>query len=295
MFLPSTVDVWRLMPWQRPYIIHEQLPFLVCSAGQRSEPGEGHAGEKPSIINRVLVSKRKKNQKQMKSLWATWSSHGYPCSLQSSWARRPLDVPSNSKDSRSLRKEKRIVKPWEKQSLPYPKHSEFQTAHAGHTGWTHSNVFSTSQQTYSCNPILYKIWKANAASVLLQPKDLLGSSPYGFQRIQAMVVFALVMLFIQHSQLGMHGGIQWKPLRASSCFQGILALNLLSQERQQSQNSKPCLKCTTPESSNCAPPPSLSHCNINCCYRDVVEDRFQSHERHTHSRSAIECCICIIN
>lgn len=107
---PSTVDVWRLMPWQRPYIIHEQLPFLVCSAGQRSEPGEGHAGEKPSIINRVLV---------------------------------------------------------------------------------------------------------------------FGSSPYGFQRIQAMVVFALVMLFIQHSQLGMHRGIQWKPLRASSCFQGILALNLV--------------------------------------------------------------------
>lgn len=28
--------------------------------GQRSEPGEGHAGEKPRIINRVLVSKRKK-------------------------------------------------------------------------------------------------------------------------------------------------------------------------------------------------------------------------------------------
>lgn len=26
--------------------------------GQRSEPGEGHGGEKPSIINRVLVSKR---------------------------------------------------------------------------------------------------------------------------------------------------------------------------------------------------------------------------------------------
>lgn len=64
MFLPSTIDIWRLVPWQGPYIIHKQLPFLVCSVGQRSEPGEGHAGEKPSIINRVLVSRRKEKKKK---------------------------------------------------------------------------------------------------------------------------------------------------------------------------------------------------------------------------------------
>jgi len=33
---------------------------------------------------------------------ATWSSFGYPCSLQESWTRWPLKVPSNSKNSAIL-------------------------------------------------------------------------------------------------------------------------------------------------------------------------------------------------
>jgi len=34
--------------------------------------------------------------------WATWWSCGCPCSLQGSWTRWPLKIPSNSKDSMSV-------------------------------------------------------------------------------------------------------------------------------------------------------------------------------------------------
>lgn len=62
--------------------------------GQRSEPGEGHAGEKPSIINRVLVSKRRiitnkwKGKQNCKSLRKT-----KPCLIESTQStKRPMPV-----------------------------------------------------------------------------------------------------------------------------------------------------------------------------------------------------------
>jgi len=33
------------------------------------------------------------------TIWATWSSWRYPCSLQVDWVRWPLKVPSNPKHS----------------------------------------------------------------------------------------------------------------------------------------------------------------------------------------------------
>lgn len=112
-----------------------------------------------------------------------------------------------------------------------------------------------------------------------------------------MVVFALVMLFIQHSQLGMHRDVQWQALCPSCCFQGILAFNLLLQERQQIQTSKLHLKSLTPISSNFAPLSSANYC-ATISHFNVLDHRFHPGSKAmegTGSRSVLDCCICKTN